>query len=624
MAYPRLLNLDEDTETRLKQHLDQILLQSEAERGPWMQDLIQYQEDYWAKPKQERRKFPFDGAANIIIPLTAIVFETVHARTMTQAFGLDQIVSVKATSPQWTEAATPFERFYNHTLKHQAKFKERIEPSIIEIEKLGTGVGYADYEHVIRFGVREVEGVEVEFPVTVRRGLTFHSVPLSRWVFPYTASCIEDAPWIGQEHERAPYELYQSELGGLFYEGTTDALKFYNANLASTGSRYKQNQESLESRKPYDPANDNITWYEIWLPFAVDGEDTEPKEIVVHYQRESRMIMAARYNWYSDLRRKYRSGVYFPVEHRIMGLGIAKQNSEFQKEVTTQHRQRLDNATLANMRMIKVSKMSGYGPGEPVFPGKMWFLDDLSQVETFQLGEIYPSAYNNEQQTLIYSQQRTGVNEVILGMPQVGTPGTATSDLARIQEGNKKFDYTYGNIKTFMDSLLLDGASCIQQFGPSNVTYQEHLENGQIVEQMLMLPPDLIRDGLVMEIGSAGQKDNKLLDRQNWQQVAALMQQYYTSIMQIAAQLGDQQMLQMISQKALSASTEAMKQILESYDLNHVDRLVMMELMNGIGNPAVPGGNQGVGGPQSAGGMADPNQIMQLLSAGGAQGGPSV
>lgn len=624
MAYPRLLNLDKETEDRLKQHLDHILLQSEAERGAWMRDLIMYQEEYWAKPKQERRKFPFDGAANIIIPLTAIVFETVHARTMTQAFALDQIVAVKSISPQWSDSAAPFEKFYNHTLKHQAKFKEKIESAIIELEKLGTGVAYADYENVIRYGVREVEGTEVEFPVTVRRGLCFHTVPLARWLFPYTATSVEDAPWVGQEHEKTPYELKQLELGGLFQEGTYDAIKFYQTNLSSMGSRYQQNQQSLENRKPADPSADNITWYELWLSFPVDGEDSEPKEIVVHYHREARMLMAARYNWYDDLRRKYRSGVYFPVEHRIMGIGIGKQNSEFQKEITAQHRQRLDNATLANMRMIKVSKMSGYGPGEPVFPGKMWFLDDINQIETFQLGEVYPSAYNNEQQSLMYSQQRSGVNEVVLGMPQVGTPGTATSDLARIQEGNKKFDYAYGNIKSFMDKLLIDGASCIQQFGPSTVQYYEHIEGGQLVEQMLTLPPDLIRSGLIVQLASAGQKDNKLLDRQNWQQVAQLIQQYYVSMMQLAAQLGDQQMMQMMAQKALSGATEAMKQILESYDLNHIDRLIMPEFLNGTRNAAQQAGVQGVGGPSPLGSMAPPPQAGQLILPNSFTGGASV
>jgi hypothetical protein len=45
------------------------------------------------------------------------------------------------------------------------------------------------------------------------------------------------------------------------------------------------------------------------------------------------------------------------------------------------------------------------------FPGKMWFVDNKDDIDTMQMGEIYPSAYNNESATLQYHQQRSGINE---------------------------------------------------------------------------------------------------------------------------------------------------------------------------------------------------------------------
>jgi hypothetical protein len=74
---------------------------------------------------------------------------------------------------------------------------------------------------------------------------------------------------------------------------------------------------------------------------------------------------------------------------------------------------------LANTRMIKINKLAGYGPKEPIFPGKMWFVDDITHIDVMQLGEVYTSAFNQEQSTLMYSQQRTNVNDRSMGMPQI-------------------------------------------------------------------------------------------------------------------------------------------------------------------------------------------------------------
>lgn len=615
--YPKLLELSEERETALKAHLDKILLEHDGERDPFIDDLIRMQSDYWAKPSTETRTFPFKGAANIIIPLTAIAFETVHARTMSQLFGLRQFVNVRATSPMFTEVATPFEGYFDHELKHSVKFKRSIEPSVIEIEKFGTGAACTHYETVVKWGVKEVAGKEEEFPVTTSRGAKVHSVPMARLMFPLGAPTIETASWIGEEHETTPYDLMLKEQAGLFYEGTYEALKFWYENVYKGGMRFTENQQELEKRVPF-AWSDRVQFVELWLAF--DVEDTgRQREIVVWYHRPTRMLMGVRNNWNFDLRRKYRVGIYFPVEHRITGIGIAKQNEQFQKEVTTQHRQRLDNATLANMRMIKISKLSGYGPNEPIFPGKMWFLDDLTQIDSIQMGEVYPSSFNNEQVSVQYSQQRTGVNEATLGMPQAGTPGTATADLQRVQEGKRKFDYTYGNIKLFVDDVLNDVLLNIAQFGPSSQYYFDTMEGGPLVRQFLSAPPELIKQALLLEIASAGEKDNNILDRQNWMTITQVLQQYYGGMIQLAQTLGSPQLMQLISGKALSSATEAVKQILESYELKNVRNIIIPELLNPEAlfgalqqsqQMALPPGNNGAAGAGQTGGV--PNSQVPM------------
>lgn len=625
MEYPRLINLGEKLETELKIYLDSGLLDHQSERGAWTDDLVKAQKDYWAKPLTEKRTFPFKNAANIIIPLSAIAFEAVHARTMMQLFPDTQKVNVKPKLQEWADVAPKFESFLNDELG-RIKFKRQMESAIIEIEKLGTGVGRADYCKLVKYGMQTVNGEEMQFPVVIKQGGTVDSIPLSRFLMPFVSNDPQTAPWCGEELSWSEAEIRLHEESGLFVKGTHEKLKshYSQGSAVAQGDKYEASQQSLENRTPVWPSRINFAY--LWLGFQV-VEDGPMREIVVHYHQESRTLMSVRYNWNKDLRRPYRTGVYFPVEHRWTGIGICKQNEQFQKEITTQHRQRLDNATMANMRMMKISRLSGYGPNEPIFPGKMWFLDDMTHMDSVQMGEIYPSAYNNEQQTVLYSQQRTGVNEVTLGMPQVGTPGTATGDIQRVQEGKKKFDYTFGNIKTFCDEVLIDLVCNIQQFGPRSVSYYG-TKDGMMVQQLLTLPEDYIRDALVMEVKLADAHDNNVMDAQRWTQLAGMINQYYTSLLQLAMQTGNQQLVMMISQKAMSAASEAMKQIAEASELSNIERIVMMELIeNGtkqLGNTAGPAnqlpnqigsGNSSIINPAT--GMGAPPQISAGSQGGG-------
>lgn len=614
--YPRELNLSQDVEERLKSYLDEELLNHDTERGPWKDNILQWQKDYWAEPSTKRAIFPFHGASTIIIPLTAISVEAIHSRVITTIFAVDQIVSAAAKNSQWSELARPVERFMNQELKHPIELKKKVTPAILSIIKYGTGVAKVGYERIVRKAVRSVGEIEQDIAVTIKHGSVVDSIPLTGFKMPFSAQDPQTAPWCGEEHVESPFIVKQMMESGLFRPDTMETLKgWINAMSQTTTGRENFERRAMDEKEKKVPTwPKTLDWDEIWLSFDVDGDGRE-EEIVVHYHRGARFLMSVRYNWYHDLHRPYRTGVYFPLEFRWTGIGIGKQNEQFQREITAQHRQRLDNATLANMRMIKISKLSGYGPGEPIFPGKMWFLDNMDHMDTVQMGEVYNSAFANEQGSLIYSQQRTGVNEVTLGQPVAGTPGTATGDLARIQEGNKKFDFAFSNIKDFLQFLITDIAVNTQQFGPRELSYWELGEGGRFAQMFFSMPPDIIRDALVIELNIVGQQHNKILDRQNWVQIATILTQYYTGMLQLAQFTGNAELLQYITQRGIVAGTEAMRQVLETFEVRNVDRIILSELLR---DEVLNGGN---GGNQRALPSGEPNQ--QGIIPGATQGSPN-
>jgi hypothetical protein len=617
MPYTRLLKLDADTKNELISYLNTEILNHKQERSQYDQQLVDWNQDYWAEPVTKEKTFPFKGACSIIIPLTAIAVEAVHANVMGTLFGLPDFLNVTARAPAYADSVRSFENYANYELQDRIKIRKRIEPAILEIEKFGTGVAKAKYEKIIKYGMKEVAGVETEFPVVIRDGAMIDCVACSRFMMPFNAQSAQDAPWAGELHLMTPSDIEIQEQSGLFDKGTYDNIKqFYSTNLLVDPVTIQQ--EDNEKRSPVVP-NMRINFYEMWCDYDIDGSEIK-KAIQVYYHYESQTLMGVRYNTFSNLRRPYRHGVYIPVEHRWAGIGICKQNDQFQLEITIQHRQRIDNATIANIRMFKVAKMSGYGPKEPIFPGKMWFLDDMNDIEAFQIGEIYPSAYNNEQQSLLYSQQRTGINELTLGMAQSGTPGTATSDLARVQESKRKSDFVIDNMKEFITEVCYDVFDVIQTYGPQNVSYlQANDPSGQLV-QVLSLPNEAIRDAIIFKLNISGQSTNQILDQQKAQQLAQVTQQYWTGMMELAQATQNPMIMMAITQKAMSSATEVFEELLTTMNIKNIERIAFdQQILTQLLNPGQqqPQGQQLLSsGAQPAGGSP---VNTQLPIAGGNQ-----
>ena len=620
MVYSRQLNLGKEVEGELLSYIEDELTKHLAERQSWLDDITRHQRDYWAEPAKEAARRPWKGAAQVIIPLSAIAAEAIHAKTMTRMFGLPQIVSVKAKQSGITATyTTQFERFMDSVLK-DIKYKDSIEDSILEIEKFGTGVGKSGYERVVKTIVVDAGGIEEEREVVVKSGACAYPVSITRFMMPLTETDPQVAEWCGEQLGYTPYQFYLAEKGGLFKAGSLESIGiWFKGSVNNQDNTYADQQERNENRTPTYPSR--IVIYEIWLAWDVDDSGIR-KEICLHYHRDSRSFVSVRYNPYYDGHRPYRVGRYIRVEGRWPGIGICKQSEQFQREVTAQHRLRLDNAALANMRMIKISKMSGYGPDEEIYPGKMWFVNDMTHIDSIQMGEVYPSAYNNESMTVGYQQQRSGVNEITTGMPSSGTPDTATSSLTRVQEGNKKFDYAYSNIKEFANELITDIACNIQQFGAKRIEYLDLDPEGTAIRAVLEMPKEFLRDAVMFDISVASEQENKLVNRQNWTQVAGMLSQYFTGAIQLSQMIGDPRIMQLIAMRGLTGSTEAMRQVLETYDARNIEQIIPMELLtlgqqNGQANPqlSLPPGSGGASPINAGQGLGvDPQILQQLLS----------
>lgn len=626
--WPRMLSLSEDVEDKLAQYLDHEIHQCWAERSMLVEDWKQWQKDYWAKPASKVKNFPFKRAANVVIPLTAISVEAIYSRMLNTLFSVEPFFSIRPRTPAWVDAAPYVEQWLQSEVEdaNSLDMYGFAQDSLLELIKLGTGVAKSGYERIIK-KVNEdtVDGGSVDRFVETKNGATLDYVPLANFLMRIKEKDPQTAAWVGEEHSFSWSQLKKMVLSGRMRKKAVEEIKVWWSDQRSSESIAHEYEEEREDLENVDPL-----WFhpfdvqEVWLGYDVDGDGVD-EEIVVDFHRASRQILSVRYNWYSDLHRPYRIGTFIPVEGRWAGIGVGKQSEQFQALITTVHRQRLDAGTLANMGQIALKKTSGYGPGEPIFPGKIWFLDDVADIKEFQLSDTHHIAQlNNEETARQYHDKRVGVSELHLGIPQQGTPGTATSDLARLAEGNRKFDAALKNVRRWYSLLGQDIIANFQMFGNQDRHWLVQGRNGEWTEQFLSLPAESVRRGAAVDLTVTDSVTNKDVEQQKWQGLFAILNGHYDKVLERAIQVmqitGDPQLFLMFAQKALDASNEVTKRLLATHDEPDASPfLIQLDEALGDARPQ-PSGNGTPGASPEPSGTLGPERVLELAASIGGLG----
>lgn len=562
----RQLDVDPEILAKLSSYLTTELENHRAERGALEDRWVRELQDFWAEPSESSPELPVTGFASIIVPLTAIAVEAVHARDMGQLFGLKELVTVDVTQEN-QNVKQSLEQFFNHEFLNTLSFRSKVESPLLQMTKNGTGIMTVGYREVKTNVVRTSDGVEIKVPVYREKGTAIDGIDIADFLMPFYATEVEASAWVGHRFRISEYTLKQMVAASQLAPDAYEKLNGYYVGVTITRNKLDAEVQELTNTVPVYPSE--ITLARILLDFDVDGNGEE-SAIEVIFHEDSQQILSLTYNDQRD----YEKGVYIPMEYRWYGYGIAKQNNQFQEEVTAQHRQRLDNATIANMAMFKVKKTASWiKDDEPIFPGKKWFVEDMEDIQPMFIGDVKASAYNNENQVVIYSQQRTGVNELTLGMPNIGTPGTASDSLARVQESNRKFDYTYNNKKDFLNRVVWRAAQSIIKYGPVDRQVFSILPAGAEVEVYLK-DIERLKNKLFFNIQLAGAKNNKVLDRNTYTQLAGMQTQYWTQVMGLAQQLQDPALMQEMAKAALRAADQVNLEILRAFDIPNPEKLI--------------------------------------------------
>jgi hypothetical protein len=628
-------------------------------------------EQYRAPATQPTKHFPFEGAANFIMPVTAIDVDQLYAKFVQTVHAPANLWTLEALNPQWTDSAKPIQDFLqwlDTAILHMEDVNKR---AFLELVKLGTCIYKTDWLFERRnVWTYDGDGGRVRATRTVSHPIVDH-VRLVDFILPAYSYAIQPddqggAPWVA-ERQRVRVERLES---------IADASEPYQPNygrmavekirqwLQPSQTPHDDTIQALDYQMPLSgtlgglpfentlgPATDHsvggvgmqpkneVEYYEIHARFATQG--TSEDDVVVEYHLPTRTIIRGTYLRYHHGRRPYTKAVYFPTEG-FFGIGVCEQKEMFQAIESDLLNYTHDNVLLGNATCLAAKQGANISAGEPWYPGKVLITDGnpRDEIMPFQLGGgVYPGLDGLRTSVSYLGRQRTGVSDLNSGnIQQIPSRTPATTVQSLLEEGARRPDLTLKDLRRCLSEVGLRVIQLVQQHAQPSINADgEKLlaaslsvlgdEAGMAVVQKLGMPLQSVEYGLGVGLTATSATANKEVAKQAFMGLIQLQMQTAPVMTQLIMQ-AMQAWGTPVGQVALDSAQGlafTMKRLFEQFDirnLNEVVPTIPKDPVQAIGDPqaALQFLPPGSGAPQGAPGAQGMGAPPSPAGAGGAGG----
>jgi len=654
-------------------YLSSELIDAIAARDPLLQQWLRWLSQYTAPANQGEKNFPYQGAANFTLPLTATDVDQLFAKFVQTVHAPEDLWTITPMNERWVETAKPLQDLLTWLDRNLLKMFNVNQRVILEMTKLGTAIYKTGWDYQ-RYPTLTYDPTGRVVKAEKIRGLPFvDHVRLADFLMPAYSYAIQPdtqggAPWVGERIRLTPTRFRQWATSRSPFLPDVDSadleliIKFTESG-ATDYDEYVRKQErevagaklpSSESQQ-WDKSSDQMTGQtgsgtggtrimreiELWEIHARANtkSDSSEEDIIVWYHQPTMKIVRGIYNPYAHGQRPYDVVRYFPGEG-FYGIGVCQQKEVFQQMASDMYNFNWDNVLLVNSRMVVAKAGSNIAPGEPFYPNKVWIVDDdvSKAFNVFPMADIYPSLPLIQQDIRALGERRTGISDIQLGNIQE-LPGRtpATTMLSLLQEGNRRPDLTikglrYEGLSTVglrIIQLLQQYASAPAQGGPDvggealmQLAVQTlGMPEGHEVAQKLLMPMEDAALGIGVSITATSGSANKEVERQGFTALLQLATALYPQFIQavsLAAQMPGTPVADVALQSAHGLQ-ELFKRLLEQYDIRNTEELLALtpqtEAAAASGQGAIPPPGAG---PGPAGGNPGANGVdpLQALLAG--------
>lgn len=481
----------------------------------------------------EETDFPWEGCANINIPLIAIHLITLHSVISRSVTTVDPLWFGSSNDPQIREMLPDIEDMLNDRIKNHSNIVAATRDVIYNAGRDGIAwmmVTYEDeYERVNDVVyVESAEEFQAEFPDAESAGMSEEEYQKTLQEVASEASPENPKPidfkadnliYSGPKAEvieesmmiRAPMTAKDIRgcrfYGNLFYSRKDELKKrvdekqlWPDAVKALIESRKKGEQrrsEWMKSRDRIEGIGNHTTDYEDEfeliqgiLKFAREKDGREEKYFITYSKTLGRCLGVSEFAFSRD--------IYIPFRlmrrpGRMLGFSIPELLEDINYEINASVNLDINSETIANVPIFKglKSNTEGFDPqaeDNTIRPGVMFWLE---KPEVFDVVNKQP--YNGQfstlrrQELIRYGEQLIGPTQMLSGRENAQDPkAPGNKTIALIQQSNMRIeDYINefrGGPDYGFDGLGNTCLALIYRYGPNSIPFESRDEENQIKE----------------------------------------------------------------------------------------------------------------------------------------------
>lgn len=578
------VKLSGDGENKLKSHLkSRILALEDGLRELHETKIVKWRKSYEATPREKTRDFPFYGASNLVVPIIATFSDTLLARVMS---------AVLKTRPPWVAKIFGSHKDIDDSTRTALEeFMEYvgIEPQELDLYrvyhewfgeaiKYGTSVLKCPHEIRYRDELVQDEGDGSGSKPAFLRSIEYsgprpEKIAFEHFLIPPSAKSLESADIRIHKRVMVKHELEERKFFKIYDPFKVDSI-LNRPDRTSPAYPQLMNEESLGAVTTGTYGYKEWDLYECWLKWPDPSGKFKPG-VIATYHKQSDTLLRVIYDTHTLM--PFNLARLFYRDDMLYGYGFCETMWAFQEEISEQHNQRLDNRTIANTRVWRVSPDSKLHAGYRIYPSAT-VPAEKDEIEPLQAGDISSQTIDDERFSLELAERRAGISPPMQGAG-TGSQGkrgiyTAMGTLSVMQEGNRRTDLNISDLRyahtKLGRSLLADYAkfgvrdSLLEMFGDKASKITKALEG--------------VKSGRIgLPIYSSTASINKEVEKQNLIMLVQLMRGHYMGIAQMMAQSSSMMTPPAVKEylaQVIKASNIVMKNTLRQFDQEDVDLLV--------------------------------------------------
>src|SRR5215831_10569034 len=528
---PNIVDVDlpEDRRRELAAELiEKFKLVQTARSSQIDEKAVRWEKNYDGIPAQATRTVPFQRASNFMPQLIRMLIDILGARLLGFLY---------QTKPFWV-----IRSLLKDELEHEVldALGEGLN-YIWDVEQSGFEISDTIVNEALQTGTLLVKSLWSDETRQYLKGNAFEEQRISSldytplpfedfWPFPITARSTKRAEILFHRIRLTERDIQDRKEDGRFSPGAADKLMRESTIAPVEDARAQSSGINLTKDVDYP-----YSVIECWLDYKIGGKKRPIVVVLNPLIQGADAILRLYYNFmpygekpFVDFVPMRRKGSFFGYS----GPEIIEQDQE---EAAQIHNFRRDANVIANTPTWKKKRYADVpNPATDWYPGAIIELDEMDDLEMLSTQTNYNSMIDEEQFVMSNAERKIGISPSMQGFGQGQAAGkrgiyATGATLALLSEGNRPFDIYLMRLRYPFHRIGRLTVQSYNQFAPSY--FDKFGEKGRAIKSAFGL---VDREGkLLFDPSAATASTNREVDRQNLLQMAGILAQYYTQIIQL-------------------------------------------------------------------------------------------